>query len=137
VTRSESESRAVGEPSSRAHESKTAATAWRRAILAVAVLVVASLLPSPLDRHPAFRRVGPDKALHAAGHAWIAARLNEALSASGVSDDAASVGAVALSWLLAFAVGRLQQFVPGRVPERADLAAGAVGSVLGVGWSWR
>lgn len=110
---------------------------WRRALLAGVALVVGSVVPSPLGRHPEFGRFGPDKFLHLVGHAVFTAALADALA---VADRGWRVGAglavVASAALGALAAG-LQRYVPGRVPERADGVAGLLGSVLGVWWLWR
>jgi len=99
----------------------------------VALAVVGgSLVPSPLRRHPAFSVVGPDKLLHLLGHAGLAATLADALAGEGWSVSTRSVAAVAVSMGAGYAVGVLQQFVPGREGERADFVAGVLGAVLGV-----
>ena len=110
---------------------------WSAVTLYAAVLFVASVVPSPLGRHPEFDRVGPDKALHLLGHAGFAALVADALAADGVDARGAAVLSAGLSVAYGYALGRLQERVPGRVGERADLVAGAVGSVLGVlGWRY-
>jgi len=108
---------------------------WRTVLLVGLVLVIGSLLPSPLARRPEFRRIGPDKFLHLVGHAGFTAVLTEALVADGVDGAGAGSLAVGGSVALGLLVGYLQRYVPGRVPERADLVAGVIGSVGGaVGW---
>lgn len=48
---------------------------WTAVDLVALVLLLAQLVPSPLRRHPAFGRVGPDKLPHLLGHAGLAAVL--------------------------------------------------------------
>jgi VanZ family protein len=108
---------------------------WKTAAGSALVLLVASLLPSPLGRHPEFNRFGPDKILHVLGHAWLTVTLADAVATERLDVGPAAVVAVLLSVLHGLLSGFLQQYVPGRVPERADLVAGFVGSVGGVlGW---
>lgn len=120
----------MGEPG---HRDETAN--WTTVVIVALVLLVAQLLPSPLRRHPAFSRVGPDKFLHLLGHALFSAVLVNALSAERVDDRVSAVTAVVLSTSYGIAVGELQKLVPGRIPERADVIAALMGAVLGaVGW---
>jgi len=109
---------------------------WRRALVVGLTLLVGSLVPSPFARHEAFDTYGPDKWLHFLGHGAFAVALAEALDderTPGVS----GVGAIGVSALLGLTVGHLQRYVPGRVPELADLVAGVLGSLVGVGWWYR
>jgi VanZ family protein len=105
------------------------------------VLLVGSVLPVPGGRHPEFRLVGPDKLLHLLGHGAFAAAVADALwGSSPGSRGARSTGVIAVLLSTGYAVllGRLQERVPGREPERADLAASLLGSVLGAGgWLYR
>jgi len=110
---------------------------WRRAVAVGLTLLVGSLVPSPVARHEAFDTYGPDKWLHFLGHGAFAAAVARALATDGRPPAAAGVGAVGVSTLLGVSVGWLQRYVPGRVPERADLVAGVLGSVAGVGWWFR
>jgi len=103
---------------------------WRRALSLGLLLLVGSLVPSPFERHAAFERVGPDKALHCIGHAGFAIALAEALAADGRPRRRAAGLSVALSTALGALVGVCQRWVPGRMPERADLVAGILGSVV-------
>ncbi|WP_276252339.1 VanZ family protein [Haloarcula rara] len=109
----------------------------RTALLAGLVLLLGSLIPSPFERHEAFERVGPDKLLHYLGHAGFAAALADALAAEGVAPRRAGGLAVCGSVLLGLAIGVGQRYVPGRVPELADLVASALGSVVGAGCWYR
>lgn len=108
---------------------------WKTAAGSALMLLVASLLPSPLRRHPEFSRFGPDKFLHFLGHAWLTVTLADAFATERLEAGPAAVVAVGCSFVHGLLTGFLQQYVPGRVPERADLVAGLVGSMAGVlGW---
>jgi VanZ family protein len=108
---------------------------WEAAAGTALVLLVGSLLPSPFRRRPAFSTVGPDKLLHFVGHAVFAAVLADALATDRFDDPESVVLAVCLSTGYGVAIGRLQEWVPGRAPERADLIAGMLGSAAGAaGW---
>lgn len=108
---------------------------WKRVVVTALVLLVGSVLPSPLRRHPEFSRIGPDKLLHALGHACLTVTLADALATDGLDVGRAGVVAVVCSFVHGFVIGLLQRRVPGRVPERADLVAGLLGSVVGaLGW---
>lgn len=104
---------------------------WTTVGIVALVLLVAQLLPLPLPRHEAFSRFGPDKLLHLLGHAVFSAVLVDALAAERVDDRVSAVGAVVLSTGYGVVTGKLQEIVPGRLPERADLVAALVGAVLG------
>jgi VanZ family protein len=105
---------------------------WSRVALGAAALLVGSVLPVPFGRHPEFRWFGPDKLLHLLGHGGFAAVAAGALGAGRFGPRSAAVLAVPLSTGYAVLLGRLQERVPGREPEPADLVASTVGSVLGV-----
>jgi len=105
---------------------------WRTVLFVGLVMVLGSVIPSPLGRHPEFRYVGPDKLLHLLGHAGFTTALADALVADGVDDRTACWLAVGGSVSLGLGVGYLQRYVPGRMPERADLAAGLVGSIWSI-----
>lgn len=108
---------------------------WKTAVGTALVLLLASVVPSPLGRHPEFNRFGPDKLLHFLGHAWLAVTLADAFATDRLDAGPAAAVGVSGSFVHALVTGFLQQYVPGRVPERADLVAGLVGSVVGVlGW---
>jgi VanZ family protein len=108
---------------------------WTAVVVGTVVLFVASLVPSPLERHPEWKYVGPDKLLHLVGHAGYGAVLADALAAGRCSGSQAAVLAVCLSTAHSLVTGRFQERVPGRVFELADVVAGLVGAVLGVlGW---
>jgi VanZ family protein len=108
---------------------------WTDVAVATVVLLVASVLPSPLGRHPEWGRVGPDKLLHLVGHAGYAVLLADALGAGRWRDRDAAVLAACVSAVHGLLVGRLQRWVPGRAFEPADAVAGLVGAVVGaVGW---
>lgn len=108
---------------------------WTAVAVATTVLLVASLLPSPLQRHPEWEWLGPDKLLHLVGHAGYVVTLADALSAGRRSDGEAAVIAVCVSTAHSLVAGRLQKRVPGRVFEPADVLAGLAGSILAaLGW---
>lgn len=112
-------------------------TPWRRPLAVGLALLVGSLVPSPFDRHEAFDTYGPDKWLHFLGHGAFAMTLADALAGDGAADAVSGAIAVGCSVLLGLTIGYLQQYVPGRVPELADLVAGVFGSILGVGRWYR
>lgn len=108
---------------------------WKAVLAVAAVLLVGSVLPSPLRRRPAFSRVGPDKLLHLVGHAVFAVVLADALTAGRRNERDAAVLSVGISTGYGVVMGRLQERIPGRAAERADVVAGFLGSMLGVlGW---
>lgn len=108
---------------------------WTTVLIVALILLVAQLLPSPLRRRPAFSRIGPDKLLHLLGHALFSAVILDALNAERVDDRASTVSAVVISTSYGVVTGKLQELVPGRIPERADLVAALVGAILGaIGW---
>lgn len=110
---------------------------WSAVGTVALVLLVGSVVPSPLRRRPAFRRVGPDKLLHLLGHAGLAAVVADALAAGRFDDREAIALSLGLSSGYGVLTGHVQRWVPGRVPERADLAAELLGSILGaLGWGY-
>lgn len=107
---------------------------WKTAAVLSVVLLVGGLIPVPFERRPEFSSVGPDKLLHLFGHGAFSVALANALAADGRSDGESAVVAVAASSAYCLVIGLLQRRVPGRVPERADVVAGVIGSVLAVVW---
>jgi VanZ family protein len=103
---------------------------WRRTALVAAVLFVGSVVPVPFGRHPEFEWFGPDKLLHLLGHGALAAATADALGGGRVALRDAAL-AVGLSAGYAVILGRVQERIPGREPERADLAASLLGATLG------
>ncbi|PSP81894.1 teicoplanin resistance protein VanZ [Halobacteriales archaeon QS_1_68_17] len=102
------------------------------------VLLVASLLPFPFGRHPGWGWFAPDKLLHLIGHAVHAAMLVRRLENGPWTDESAALLAVCLSTGHGLATGWLQQRIPGRASEPADVLAGLLGAVLAVtGWYHR
>ena len=107
---------------------------WTVVALVALVLVVGCLVPSPFRRRPEFSRVGPDKFLHFLGHGSLAVALAAALRGDRPSRWFPALLAVGCSTTLGVVTGTLQRWVPGRKPELADLVAGFLGAVVGVGW---
>lgn len=112
------------------------ASRWRRVATVALLLLLASVVPSPLRRRPEFSRFGPDKLLHLLGHAGFTVVLSDALAAGRRDDRRAALLSIGVSTGYSLLTGHLQRRVPGRVPERADVVAAALGSVLGV-LAWR
>lgn len=107
---------------------------WRAVVAFSIVLVLGSIVPSPFERRPEWERVGPDKFLHLVGHAGYAFVLADALGTDG-RDGTAAVLAVCISTVHSLATGRIQDRVPGREFEPADVLAGLIGSILAaLGW---
>lgn len=110
---------------------------WRTVAFVGAVLFVGSMTPSPFRGELRFGAFGPDKMLHLLGHAGFSSVLADTLADEGVSGRNAAVVAVAASTGYGAAMDVLQRWVPGRAPERADVVAALLGSVLGVlGWRY-
>lgn len=105
---------------------------WWTVAVGTLVLVIAAIVPSPFERRPGWERFGPDKLLHFLGYAGYAAALADALSAGRYSNESAAVLAVLGSTVNSLVIGRLQQWVPGRRHETADVLAGLVGATLAV-----
>lgn len=96
------------------------------------LLLLGSAVPLPPGRTPDFGWFGPDKLLHLAGHAWLTAALVRAVAPDDGTTCGGAALAVALSVGYGLATERLQEAVPGREFERADVVAGLLGSLLGV-----
>lgn len=108
---------------------------WGAVAVSTVVLLVASVLPSPLRRHPGWKWVGPDKLLHLIGHAGYVVALANAISAGRRTDGGAAVLAVCISTTHSLVTGRLQKRVPGRAFEPIDVLASLVGAILAaIGW---
>lgn len=105
---------------------------WGVVAVSALLLLLGSLVPSPLRRHTCFGTFGPDKLLHLLGHAGFTTVLADALAVEDFRDRDAAVIAIVVSTSYGLLIGRLQTRVPGREPERADTVAGVFGSVLGV-----
>ncbi|MFC7131634.1 MULTISPECIES: VanZ family protein [Salinibaculum] len=108
---------------------------WSGAAVGTVVLLVASVVPSPLERRSEWDRVGPDKFLHLVGHAMYAATVADAFDAGRCTRGEAAVLAVCVSTAHSLVTGRLQTWVPGRAFELADVVAGLLGTVVAV-WRW-
>ena len=106
---------------------------WTVAIVGTVVLFVASVVPSPLERHPEWKWVGPDKVLHLVAHAVYAVALADALRGGRFDERQAAVLAVCGSTVDSLVTGRVQERVPGRAFEVADVLASLLGAVLAVG----
>lgn len=108
---------------------------WREVIVLGAAMLLGSIVPLPARRR--FGSFGPDKWIHLAIHAWFAAALRAALLGS-LSDPDDREGVVASALALVGSVGYgigtelLQDAVPGRRGECADVAASVLGSCAGV-----
>lgn len=108
---------------------------WTAVTVTTIVLLVASVLPSPLRRRPGWKWVGPDKFLHLVGHAVYAVTLANAFSTGRRTDEEAAVLAVFVSTTHSLVTGRLQERVPGRAFEPVDVLAGLAGAILAaLGW---
>lgn len=107
---------------------------WIPVIIVAVILFVGSIMPSPF-RYRKFGRFGPDKFLHFVGHAGLSTTLVKALEVK-CSRRTAPVLAVGSSTIYGVITNSLQQWIPGRKPEYADVVAGFLGSVAGV-WLWR
>lgn len=103
----------------------------RDVVLFGVAMLAGSLVPVPFERRPAFERFGPDKLLHLLGHGVFAAGLSRAVDGRHVSLRT-GLAAIVVSTCHGLVAGRLQRHVPGRAPERADVLAGLVGSIVGV-----
>lgn len=79
--------------------------------------------------------MGPDKLLHLAGHAGYAVTLANAFGTGQRTDREAAVLAAFVSTGHGLVTGRLQERIPGRAFEPADVVAGLLGSVLAA-WGW-
>lgn len=110
---------------------------WSAVGAIVLVVVGGSLLPLPFRRRPEFELIGPDKALHLLGYFGLSVAVADALATDGVEHARSGFLAVIWSTAIGTATGRLQTYVPGRAHERADVAAGTLGSVLGVLYWYR
>ncbi|MFB6178590.1 MAG: antibiotic resistance protein VanZ [Halorientalis sp.] len=97
-------------------------------------LLVGSALQLPPRVNPDFGLLGPDKALHALGHAGFAAAIVAALDGPRW---ATAVVAITVSTSSGIGTELLQERVPGRAFERGDILAGFVGSILGALWEGR
>lgn len=106
---------------------------WTAAIVGTVVLFVASVVPSPLERHPEWKWVGPDKVLHLVAHAVYGVTLADALRGGRCDERQAAVLAVCGSTVHSLVTGRVQERVPGRAFEVADVLASLLGAVLAVG----
>ena len=109
--------------------------AWTWVAYTTVALLLASVVPSPFRRHPEWNRVGPDKFLHLVGHAGYAVTLANAFGTGRRTDREAAVLAAFVSAGHGVVTGRLQERIPGRAFEPADVVAGLLGSVLAA-WGW-
>ncbi|MEF8802371.1 MAG: VanZ family protein [Halolamina sp.] len=108
---------------------------WTAVAVSTAVLVLASLVPSPFRRRRGWEWLGPDKFLHLVGHAAYAVSLATAFNTGRWTDGEAAALAVCASTIHSLATGRLQKWVPGRAFEPIDVLAGLIGAILAAfGW---
>ncbi|UWG48417.1 VanZ like family protein [Halanaeroarchaeum sp. HSR-CO] len=105
---------------------------WVAVVAWTLVLLVATLLPAPLERNPKWDPIGPDTVLHFLGHAGYAIALANAFGAARHDKRTAAVLSIAVSAGYGFVIGRLQQWVPGRANEPSDLLAGLFGTCCAV-----
>ncbi|QIO24607.1 VanZ family protein [Haloarcula sp. JP-L23] len=115
--------------------SRYADSRWTLVVVSTLVLCLAAFVPSPIERRPEWERIGPDKFLHLVGHGAYAVVVADAVAAGRWSDREAAMLAVCVSTLLSLVSGQLQNYVPGRAFELADVVAGLFGSLLAIsGW---
>jgi len=104
---------------------------WTPALASATLLLVGSAIPLPDRYNPDTGLYGPDKLLHLVGHASLVALLGAAVG----EDDrhrGHAAGAIALSTGLGLVIEVMQDSVPGREFESGDVAAGLIGSVVGL-----
>ncbi|HKJ59563.1 MAG TPA: VanZ family protein [Halobacteriales archaeon] len=107
---------------------------WRGTAATALLLLVGSAVPLPPRHNPDFGPFGPDKFLHLVGHAGFATALAAALGDG--SSGRVAVATVVASTAYGLSTELLQESIPGREFERADVVAGLFGSILGV-FGWR
>lgn len=105
---------------------------WNAVVIVAVVLLIGSVMPAPPRHRPGFGRFGPDKFLHFVGHTALAATLVTALGTERRSERTAAILAVGSSTAYGVVTNSFQRWIPGRTPERADMGAGFLGSVIGV-----
>ena len=122
--------------------SRRALLFWGAAVAYGAAIFILSSQPVPLPGEQALFLIG-DKALHAAEYAGFAFLLALAISSSPSPRISPRAGAIAFAVAVLYAVSDEfhQTLVPGRDGNAIDLAADAVGAVLGAAlvhaWRWR
>ncbi|MFC4360330.1 VanZ family protein [Halobium salinum] len=104
---------------------------WLPTLVAALLLFVGTVVPLPRRQNASFGPLGPDKLGHAVGHFGLTAVFLRALG-EGRPDGRSALAAVLLSLCFGTCTELLQEAVPGRGFERADVFAGVVGSLLGV-----
>lgn len=115
--------------------SRSPSSRWLAVAVSTVALLIASILPSPLRRHPGWKWVGPDKFLHFIGHAGYVVTLANAFSVGRRTDVEAAILAVCISTTHSLVTGRLQKRVPGRAFEPIDVLAGLAGAIFAaIGW---
>ncbi|RRJ29590.1 hypothetical protein EIK79_13235 [Halocatena pleomorpha] len=95
------------------------------------LLLIGSVIPLPLPRYSEFGRLGPDKFLHFVGHVGLATTLVNALETERHGERTAVLLAITGSTTYGIITNSIQQWVPKRSPEHADMIAGFLGSVVG------
>lgn len=118
----------IREPSTR--------TRWISVGIFAGVILLTAIVPLPDGNRPRFGPLGPDKFLHLLVHAGFTGSLAAALDDQYGVDVPLAVGIVGFSIAYGIGIEYLQESIPGRAFELADIAGDTVGSVVGV-VAWR
>lgn len=100
-------------------------------IFALSILVTA-VIPLAEERRTRLRYLGSDKLLHLLTHAGLTASLATVIEQHRDLNGVAALLAVATSIGYGIAIEYLQEAVPGREFEFADIVADTVGSFIGI-----
>lgn len=120
---------------SRLHEVSTRKR-WISVGIFAGVILLTAIVPLPDGNRPRFGPLGPDKFLHLIAHAGLTGSLAAALDDHHEVDVLLAAGIVGVSIAYGIGIEYLQEAIPGRTFEVADIAGAAVGSVVGV-IAWR